>query len=174
MENKCECHSCDCVNPESVKPTGCCPIFNPEPWDGKEVTLDNRMFIKDHVTSVFHIPLNFGQKMTSNMAKIDQAGARLMENILVLSDEKSMWGSDLYIAVAKEVPGVENVKLSGTFLTKVFEGEYKNMGNWLKQMKEYVNSNGKTVKKLYFYYTTCPKCSKKYGHNYVVVFAQVG
>ena len=25
----------------------------------------------------------------------------------------------------------------------------------------------------YFYYTTCPKCAKKHGHNYVVGFAQV-
>jgi len=25
----------------------------------------------------------------------------------------------------------------------------------------------------YFYYTTCPKCAKKYGKNYVVLLAQV-
>lgn len=26
---------------------------------------------------------------------------------------------------------------------------------------------------LYFHYTTCPKCAKKYGHNYVVLFTEV-
>ena len=31
----------------------------------------------------------------------------------------------------------------------------------------------KKTKKIYFYYTTCPKCAKKYGHNYIVSFAEV-
>ncbi|MGE5758418.1 MAG: hydrolase [Sideroxydans sp.] len=29
------------------------------------------------------------------------------------------------------------------------------------------------MRKLYFYYTTCPKCAKKYGKNYVVILAEV-
>ena len=32
---------------------------------------------------------------------------------------------------------------------------------------------GKVAKQLLFYYTTCPKCAKAYGKNYVVLFAQV-
>jgi hypothetical protein len=40
-------------------------------------------------------------------------------------------------------------------------------------MGEYVKSRGREVKKLYFYYTTCPKCAKKYGKNYVVLLAEV-
>jgi len=40
-------------------------------------------------------------------------------------------------------------------------------------MKDYVKSKGKKIKELYFYYTTCPKCAKHYGKNYVVAFAQV-
>ena len=44
---------------------------------------------------------------------------------------------------------------------------------WIKEMAEYVAEKGKTVKKYYFYYTTCPKCAKTYGHNYVVAFAKV-
>jgi hypothetical protein len=26
---------------------------------------------------------------------------------------------------------------------------------------------------MYFFYTTCPKCAKKYGKNYVVILAQI-
>jgi hypothetical protein len=26
----------------------------------------------------------------------------------------------------------------------------------------------------FFYYTTCPKCAKKHGHNYTVAFAKEG
>jgi hypothetical protein len=40
-------------------------------------------------------------------------------------------------------------------------------------MKEYVENKEKSLKKLYFSYTTCPKCAKAYGKNYVVLFAQI-
>jgi hypothetical protein len=40
-------------------------------------------------------------------------------------------------------------------------------------MTDYVRERGKTLKKLYFFYTTCPKCAKYYGKNYVVLLAQI-
>ncbi len=152
--------------------TGCCPRFNPGPWDEKEVTFDNKLFIKDHVKSFFHIPLNFGKVMVKNMETIQKADA-LEPEPLMLSDEKSLWGSDIYIAVSKEVPGAETARISGTFLTKVFEGPYKNAGQWAKEMKDYVKSKAKELNKMYFFYTTCPKCAKVYGRNYTVILAQV-
>ncbi len=152
--------------------TGCCPRFNPEPWQEKEVTFDDKLFLKDSVRSFLHIPLNFGGVMIKNMAKIEAVDA-LSPETLVLSDEKSMWKSDIYIAVTKEVPDAEMVRLSGTFLTRAFEGPYKNMSKWIKEMQEFVGSRGKETKKLYFFYTTCPKCAKVYGQNYIVLLAQV-
>ncbi len=46
-------------------------------------------------------------------------------------------------------------------------------GKWAKEMTSYVSEKGHTIKQLYFYYTTCPKCAKAYGKNYVVLLAQV-
>ena len=152
--------------------TGCCPRFNPDPWDEKEVTFQDKLFIKDHVRRFFHIPLNFGKVMVRNMEKISEAQA-LTPKPLLLSDEKSLWGADIYIAVAKEVPGAEMVRISGTFLTRVFEGPYKNIRHWVKEMKAYVESKAGEIKKMYFFYTTCPKCAKFYGKNYTVILAQV-
>jgi hypothetical protein len=106
------------------------------------------------------------------MEKIKEAGALDFEP-LMLSDEISLWGSDILIAVSKEVPGAEMVKMSGTFLSKVFEGPFQNAGKWAKEMEAYVTSKGKESKKFYFFYTTCPKCAKFYGKNYVVILAQV-
>jgi hypothetical protein len=92
---------------------------------------------------------------------------------LILSDEKSLWGSDIYIAVGKEVPGAEMARVSGTFMSKVFEGPYSQTGKWVKEMAAYVESQGKELKNLYFFYTTCPKCAKVYGKNYTVLLAAV-
>ena len=78
--------------------TGCCPQFDPEPWDEKELQWANKLF---------------------------------------------------------------------------FEGPYKNTGQWCKQMAEWVRSKGKTIKRYFMYYTTCPKCAKQYGKNYVVILAEV-
>ena len=160
------------VNNQTIQPTGCCEPFNPEPWQDKEITWQDKIFIKDHVTSFFHIPLNMGKKIIKNMKLIEQAEAKAPYQ-LMLTDEKSLWGADIYIDVSKEVPGAQMTTLSGTFLTKVFEGPYQNAGKWAREMKEYVGNKGKKLKKLYFSYTTCPKCAKVYGKNYVVLFAQV-
>lgn len=150
----------------------CCPEFNPEPWDGKEIVWENKKFVADRVRSFFHIPMNFAKVMIRNMSLIDKAEA-MPDEVVVLSDENSLWGADVYISVDKDVPEAGMAVISGTFLSKVFEGPYKNMGQWIREMGKYTEEKGKKQKKLYFYYTTCPKCAKKYGKNYVVLLSEV-
>lgn len=150
----------------------CCPKFDPEPWDGKEIRWEGKRFVKDRVRSFLHIPLNFGSVMVRNMGPIQAAGAS-PETMIVLSDENSLWGADVYIAVTKDVPGAKMASISGNFLCKVFEGPFRDMRKWIDQMKAFVGGQGKDIQKLYFFYTTCPKCAKKYGKNYVALLAQV-
>ncbi|MDA8130139.1 MAG: hypothetical protein M0011_01410 [Elusimicrobia bacterium] len=156
----------------SKNPDCICELIRPEDWDEKEINWTDKLFVADHVTSVFHIPLNFGAKMTKNIALIEAAGAA-QKPVLTLTDEKSLWGADIYIASAKEVPGAQMAKLSGSFITRVFEGPYGNAGRWAQEMKQYLASKGKTPARIYFFYTACPKCAKRFGKNYVVLFAQV-
>lgn len=160
------------MSTQPIQPTGCCDIFDPAPWDEKEIVWIDKIFVKDHVTNFLHIPLNFGKNVVKNMALIEKAGAKAPHQ-LMLTDEKSLWGSDIYIDVVKEVPGAQMAKISGKFLTKVFEGPYQNAGKWAKEMAGYVKGQGRELKKIYFFYTTCPKCAKAYGKNFVVLFAQV-
>ncbi|NMC51164.1 hypothetical protein GYA54_00345 [Candidatus Kuenenbacteria bacterium] len=157
---------------QKIQATGCCEPFDPASWQDKEITWQDKLFVKDHVISFLHMPLNFGQRVVKNMTLIEKANAQAPHQ-LMLTDEKSLWGADIYIDVAREVSGAEMAKISGTFLTKVFEGPYKDAGQWAKEMAEYVKSKNKEMKKLYFSYTTCPKCAKAYGKNYVVLFARV-
>lgn len=150
----------------------CCQPFDPAPWQEKEVAFKDKLCLVTHVKSFLHMPLNFGPVMKKAMdavfANNAQSGASFM-----MTDEKSLWGSDIYIEVSKDVPGFEMTKISGTYLTKVFEGEYKNIGNWIKEMKTFVESKGKQMTKIYFYYTTCPACAKKFGKNYTVILAKI-
>lgn len=161
------------IQASAVTPTGCCPPFDPVPWQDRQITWDSKPFVKDHVTCFFHVPLNMRQKVTKDTALIDAARAAV-DHPLMLSDEKSPWGADLYIEVKGLVPQATMASLSGTFLTKVFEGPFRDAGRWAQEMKDYVAARGRRLKRLYFGYTTCPKCAKAYGKNYVVLFAEVG
>ena len=96
-----------------------------------------------------------------------------IKDFLLLAYDPSPWKSELYMSVTKEVPGANNIKLSGTFATKVFDGPFNHIPKYLKEFEEYLKKINKTAKKYYFYYTTCPKCAKKYGHNYIVAFAEI-
>ncbi len=150
----------------------CCPRFDPGPWDEKELNWTDRKFVKDRVRSFLHVPLNFGSVMKRNIRQIEGAGAR-SDEMIVLSDESSLWGADVYIGASREVPDTDNVTISGTFLSKVFEGPYENVRKWIEETRSFVASRGWEIRKLCCYYTTCPKCAKKYGKNYVVILAQV-
>lgn len=153
-------------------PTGCCPPFNRNEWDKRSVVWRNRPFVREHVLSFFHVPLNIGSKITHAKERIDAAGASTAQP-LILSDELSPWRSDLYVDVSKQVQGLEMTTLSGTFLTQVFDGPYRDAPKWVAAMKDYSAQQGYTAQKIYFGYATCPSCAKAYGHNYVVLFARI-
>ena len=157
---------------DTKTPSECCPKFDPAPWDEKLVTWKEKKFVKDRVTSFLHIPLNYGAVMARNLDAIEAAGA-MPQPRLILSDENSLWGADIYFEVTKEIPSRSLAYISGTFLTKVFEGPFSNVKRWVSEMTDYVKRENKEIEKLYFFYTTCPKCAKKYGKNYVVLLAKV-
>lgn len=150
----------------------CCPRFDPAPWDGKLVVWNDRTFVKDHVTSAFHIPLNYGAVMARNLEAIKAEGA-LSNPRVIITDENSLWGADVYFEVSRQVDARPLIHMSGTFLSRVFEGPFSKTGEWVKQMSAYAGLQGRKIEKLYFLYTTCPVCAKKYGKNYVVLLAKV-
>ena len=150
----------------------CCPKFDPKPWDGKIIKWKNKKFVKDKVFTLFYMPMNFGSVITRLMKKVEETKAKTPDN-LCLSDHTSKWNMDIYLAVNKEIPNAENVALSGNFLTKVYEGPFKDTEKWCDDFKEYAKKQNKEIKKWYMWYTTCPKCAKKYGKNYTVVLGKI-
>lgn len=153
--------------------TGCCPRFDPEPWEGQELHFEDKPFVRANTLSLFHIPLNMGHVFGKTVEAIKKAHAE-NDEFVVLSHDLSSWSGEHLFSVKGDVPGVENVKLSGDFLTHVFEGPFSAAPTWCKEMEAFVAKKGKHLKTVYFFYTTCPNCAKHYGKNYVVGIAQVG
>lgn len=155
-----------------MKNEECCPRFNPGPWNNKEFEWHNKKFVKTSVKTAFFVPLNFGSVMKMVDAKVRKAGANFVDN-MGLSEHTSKWNMNLYSAVDKEVKGLENITISGKFYSKVYEGDFKETGNWAKDFEKTLAEKNIKTKKLYMWYTTCPKCAKKYGENYTVFVGQI-
>ncbi|MCW9013888.1 MAG: hypothetical protein OQL06_08900 [Gammaproteobacteria bacterium] len=157
----------------SDNPTGCCPRFNPAGWDEQDLHFKDKLFVKVTTRSIFHIPVNMGSVFPDTFKAIENANANSDNNFFVFSRDLSPWQAEHYFAVSKEISGQEMVKLTGDYLTRIFEGPYKNAPKWQKEMASYVKAQGKEMTKTYFFYTTCPKCAKYYAKNYVVVVAEI-
>jgi hypothetical protein len=156
------------MNSSSETNTVCCPEFDPAPWDDALFEWNNKLFIKDRVCTIFYMPLNFGQVMKRLDKKVTSAEA-IIPDWLCLSDHTSKWNMDLYLSVDKEVSEAENTTLTGKFYGKVYEGPFRDTEKWCKDFESVATIKGYTIKKWYMWYTTCPKCAKKYGKNYVVL-----
>ncbi|OGC12291.1 hypothetical protein A3K48_07555 [candidate division WOR-1 bacterium RIFOXYA12_FULL_52_29] len=154
----------------------CCPKFDPQPWDEKTHVWKNKPFIRETIPQIFHMPLPwmFGGAVTKMWNLAQKSGAApAMKDFILMSYDPSPWRSVLYMTVTKEVPGADNVTLSGTYISKVFDGPYNAVPKWIKEFDKYLSGKGKKAQQYYFYFSYCPKCSKKYGHNFCVAFARV-
>ena len=158
---------------ETTEDPICCPKFDPAPWDDKNFEWNDKVFVKGSVCTIFYMPLNFGGTMVKMDKKIREAGADWSEGIC-LSDHTSSWNMDLFISVDKRVDTLENKIMTGKFYSKVYEGPFKETGKWFKDFDHILAAKGYKDAKVYTWYTTCPKCAKKYGKNYVVMVAKVG
>lgn len=150
----------------------CCPRFEPGPWMGTMHEWHDKKFIREKVRSFFYMPLNFGGVMRRVMPKIAAAGAQSPDN-LGLSEHTSRWNMDIYLAVDREIPNARNVTLSGRYVSQVYEGPFKDTGKWMQDFQKFTSEKDLKTGRIFMWYTTCPKCAKKYGKNYVVVLGEV-
>lgn len=135
------------------------------------------MFIKEIIPTLFHVPFPpmIGQKITKMFNHAEKLNAYLdnKEDTLILFADPSAFKSEIYLTVKNHIDNENNVTLSGTFISKVFDGGYNNIPKYIKQIEQYLNTINKKAKKYYIHYAYCPKCAKKFGHNYMIFFAEI-
>lgn len=154
------------------KPFDCCPPFDPDPWNDKAFEWKGKQFVRGKVRTFFYMPIGFGNEMRRLDKKVTGSGATIQDN-LCLSDHTSKWNMDVYLAVDKAIPGEENLQISGNFYSRVYEGPFSDTGKWHKDFLDVTKQKGLKTGKIYMWYTTCPKCAKKYGKNYTVIIAEI-
>lgn len=157
----------------SLNTTGCCARFKPQGWDNRRLHFEDKLFVRATTKSAMHVPLNMGRVFTRVQEHMEEAAALDPNGIFVLSRELSPWEAEHYFAVTRPVEGEEMTTLSGDFLTRVFEGGYSKAGDWEQEMEVAARAMGKEAKRVFMFYTTCPKCANAYGENYVVGVVEV-
>ncbi|WP_295077981.1 hydrolase [Tabrizicola sp.] len=161
------------VSDRSDNTTGCCPRFNPAGWEGAELHFRDKLFLRAETVSAMHIPLNMGKVFSRVQRHIDAAAAMDPDQSIVLSRDLSAFKGEHLFAVTRVVPDEQMLRMSGDYVTKVFEGPYREAKDWHETLKALSASHGKEDGRIWFFYTTCPKCAKAYGENYVVGLAEV-
>ena len=104
--------------------------------------------------------LNFGRVMKKLDEKVRDAHATIPDGVC-LSDHTSKWNMNVYLAVDKEIPGAENMTLSGTFLSKVYEGPFQDTGKWCKDFEQFASQQGyEDFKMVHVVYHVSEMCEK--------------
>lgn len=160
------------MSTEKASAEECCPQFDPTPWNDVMVEWENKKFIRDKVCTIFYMPLNFGGAMRRLDAAVRRSGAE-MPDYLCLSEHTSPWNLNVFLAVDREIPEAENTELNGKYYCKVYEGPFKDSGKWHADFHKTTEEKGLKPDKTYMWYTTCPKCAKKYKANYVVFLGRI-
>ncbi len=152
--------------------TRCCARLYVDRWDGQELSWQDKPFLKQRVWQLMHMPLNFGRLVDKTHATIEKAEAYPAEP-LWLMNEISPWRGDFLVALDREIDDAPIERISGTFMTKVFEGPYRDTGKWIQALGTIVSEAGHTLRHTYVYYATCPSCAKHFGANRTVLFGRV-
>ncbi|MEK7096634.1 MAG: hydrolase [Patescibacteria group bacterium] len=147
-----------------------CKELKKSDWDEKEFIWKNKVFYKTKYKEFMHIPLNFGKVITKAFKEIEKN--KIETDGFTLSGEENVFSSSLMIPLKTKSDKLPTETMSGSFMTKLFEGQYKDAGDWAKEMTNYVHGKQKEVAKLWFWYAICPKCAKKMGKVQTVIFAE--
>jgi hypothetical protein len=155
----------------------CCPEFDPEIWDKQTHQWNSKAFIKESMPLLFHIPFPpMIKKKIMKMWKLAEDSEKMApnkEDILVLFSDPHPFKSELFFSVTGSVPEANNVELSGTFKSRVFDGPYNAVPKFMKDMDSTLAEKGEESKRYYVHYAYCPECAKKSGHNYMILFAEI-
>lgn len=153
----------------------CCEPFHPEQWDNIRHLWSDKLFLKDSVPEIFHIPIpgSYAKTIARMWNTAEAAGAAPdRKDFLLLAHDPSAFKAELYMSITKEIKGADTVRMTGEFFSRVYEASYRDVPKCLRKTDEYLASKSMISKKYYINFPYCPTCAKKYGHNYVVVLAE--
>ena len=154
----------------------CCPVFDPAKWNEQMYNWENKMFIRGTMLQFLHFP--FPGMIRRIMKKLWKQATEAeaepeQSEFLMLTYDLSPWKCEFYMSVKQAVPGADNVQLSGNYFTKVFDGPYSLVPQYINEMDILLAQKNMLAKKYYFHEAACPLCDRRYEVNNIVLFAEI-
>ena len=150
--------------------------MDPAPWNEKTSEWKRKPFLVKRIPQLFHVPLPgaYAKAIGSLYAEAQEHGIACdQKDFFMLTRDISAWKAEILLGVSESKAGLDMHDLDGTFVSKVFDGPFNKIPAYLEEMKAFLNKEGKSARDCYFWYPYCPKCAQKYGHNWIIIFAQV-
>lgn len=151
----------------------CCVRMNSREWDLKQHVWKREPFFVVKHGLFFHIPINFGGIVKTAMDQLEKT-YKPEYPFMMLERELNWFTGKLMVALKKPAKGPDVEYLSGTFISKVFNGPYNRLGPAVQELAEHVRKKrGARPTEFYFWYTVCPRCAKKLGGYQTIIFARM-
>lgn len=126
--------------------------------------------------TIFHMPLFWiiSKKFSAlwNLRKKLNAEQNYEDSLFLFYDPTA-FKSEIYLTTSKKTNHEKAIEITGNFYSKVYDGKYKEIPKFMENITKTLQKKQKKVKKIYIHYAYCPKCIKKYGHNYMTLFAEL-
>lgn len=149
-----------------------CPNIKVKDYEKKQFVWD-RYFIEKPVKLFFHMPRNISKVIESAVAEAKKYGFRPSRHLMLQKD--GMFRGKVMVEVPK--PKRANKKLRHlhcNVLSRVLVGPFKKLNTRINMLEADAKNKNLKVKNIYFWYTTCPQCTKDFNKYKTVVFAEVG
>ncbi len=154
----------------------CCPVFDAARWNDKTFIWENKQFIRGNIFQLLHISFpGMASRMMRKLWKqaVDASAEPDQDDFLMLTHDLSAWKGEIYLPVTRPVKGADNVMLSGTYFTKVFEGPFSLLPQYENEMDILLSHKDILAKRYFFHSSACPLCDRKYPVNNIVAFAEI-
>lgn len=154
----------------------CCPVFDATKWNEQTFTWENKQFIRGTMPQILHFSFPGLARRTMKKLWKQAADANAQpdrEDFLILTHDLSAFKGEIFMPVTHPVPGADNVRFSGTYFTKVFNGPFTLVPHYENQMDIILSHRHMLAKRYFFHSTVCPLCDRKLAVNSIVAFAEI-
>ncbi len=147
-----------------------CKDIKDKDWDNKEFIWDKTFYTKN-ISLFFHMPLNMGKAISK---AFDEIKKKKLRSKGIIMQKDAVFNGKLMIELnptKSRSKNIENLKCK--VLSKVHIGPFKKLYNAVKDLEKTAKKKDMKIKSIYFWFTTCPECTKNINKYKTVVFAEV-
>ena len=147
-----------------------CPAVDGTQFDGKEADWSGKAFFFTKTPLLFHIPIRIGKDIPKVIEQAKAKGYAFGDEAMLMQQD-GLFSGKVLLEIEKPETVDPNVMTmpAGTRATgSYFLGPWSKLSGPSQKLCGALKAQGKQAKAVYFWYLTCPECSKERGYQTVL------